>query len=73
MKRMNVDTPVIEDDEDLEAQIAALEAEGHKKSKRSMQAADSTLNAHAAVDDPAVAAAAQAIIAQETQPPASSE
>ncbi len=65
MKKMNVDTPMIEDDEALEAQIAALEAEGHKKSKRSMQAADNTLDAQAAVEDPSVSAAAQAILAQD--------
>ncbi len=61
-KEMNVDTPVIEDDDQLEAQIAALEAEGHKRSKRTMQAADSALDAQTAVDDPSVSAAAQALL-----------
>lgn len=62
MARMKVDTTVIEDDEQLEEQLAALEAEGHKKSKRSMQAADHDLDAAASVENPAVAAAAQAIL-----------
>ena len=61
-KEMNVDTPVIEDDDQLEAQIAALEAEGHKRSRRTMQAADSALDAQTAVDDPSVSAAAQALL-----------
>ncbi len=62
MARMKVDTPMIEDDEQLEEQLAALEAEGHKKSKRSMQAADHNLDAAVSVENPAVAAAAQAIM-----------
>lgn len=59
---MKVDPTLIEDDDALAEQLAALEAEGHKKSKRSMQAADKTLNAEAAAENPAVAAAAQAIL-----------
>ncbi len=59
---MKLDTTVIEDDAAFAAQLAALEHGEKKKSKRTMMAADSDLDAQAAVDDPAVAAAAQALL-----------
>jgi len=60
--KMNVETPTIADDDQLAAKIAALEVEGHKRSKRTMEAADLGIDAQKAVDDPAVAAAAQALM-----------
>lgn len=65
LKSMKLDTTVIEDDEKFAAQLAALEHGEKKKSKRTMEAADSNLDAQAAVDDPAVAAAAQALLEAE--------
>lgn len=64
LQQMKVNTTVLEDEDALEEQIAALEAEGRKKSKRSMQAADHNLDVSAenGVENPAVAAAAQAIL-----------
>jgi hypothetical protein len=59
---MNVETPTIADDDQLAAKIAALEVEGHKRSRRTMEAADLGIDAQKAVDNPAVAAAAQALM-----------
>ena len=57
---------MIEDDEALEAQIAALERGEKKKARRYMPEADMELeDAQSGIDDPAVAAAAQAILEEE--------
>ena len=66
MKSMKVDTPVIEEDAAFEAQLAALERGEKKKKRRYMPEADMELeDAHSGIDDPAVAAAAQAILEEE--------
>ncbi len=52
------------DDEQMEDKLAAME--GKKKSRRSMMAADKNVDPEAALDDPAVEAAAQAILDEES-------
>ncbi len=53
------------DDDAMEEQLAAMEG-GKKKSRRSMEAADKNMDAEAALENPAVEAAAQAILDEES-------
>ncbi len=64
MAGVKVNQAVINDEDELEEQLAALEASGKKKSKRSMKAADENIeeNTQAAVENSAVSAAAKAIL-----------
>ncbi len=53
------------DDEEMQEQLDSMK-NGKKKSRRSMEAADRTMDAEAALENPAVEAAAQAILDEES-------
>ncbi len=63
MHDLNMDVS-LEDDAVLQEQLGIVGTQGHKKSRRQMAAADHEIDPLAVLEDPAVAAAAQAILDQ---------